>query len=94
MRTYSRRDRVRVRMSRKIRWLSISVAASTATAVATPTAATLWRLGFGFVDHDASAFQIRAVEGRDRRIGVFPGRHLDKPESARFTAEPILDDAG
>jgi hypothetical protein len=69
-------------------------AASTTAAAAAATAATLRGLRLGFIDRDTPAFDIRAVESGNRGIGIFLGRHFDKPEATGFAAEPVLDDAG
>jgi len=73
--------------------LSVPASASTATA-ATAATAPLRALRLGLIDHDISAMEIGVVQGLDRRHGVFSGRHLHKPESSGFAAEPVLDDAG
>ena len=63
--------------------MSVSSSAATATALS-------WGLGFGFADRDIPALDIRAIECRNGRRRVLPGRHLDKSESARFAAEPVF----
>jgi hypothetical protein len=61
------------------------------TAAARPATTTVVGPRPGFVHGKPPALQILAVQLGYGRFGCGLGRHLDKPETARFSAEPVLD---
>src|ERR1051325_4858426 len=75
---------------------SATTAAATTTTESTAAAAALTTAAFGsrprFVDVQAPALQIGAIQRGDRSLGFFLTVHLDEAEALRLTAELVFDD--
>jgi hypothetical protein len=72
---------------------SSAAAISTATATTTGAMRTL-RAGLGFIDGQGSAIILRAVQGRNGRLGLLIAAHFDETEAFAAAGIAVADDLG